>query len=310
MSLRIRTNVTSLIAQRHLANSTKTVSNYMEKLSSGHRINRAADDAAGLAIAENLRSDIRALMQARRNASDGISLLQVAEGSLVEITNIVVRLKELAIQAASDTIGSNERKYLNMEFFQLKDEVDRIAIGAEFNGKRLLVGVDPELPEELAAEQVMMPLEVQVDKQYIEELDSYEVRNPQDIIRLDFTDMNARTEGEGSLNIGSVADEEGTNVMTKFTAQRSIPVIDMALERIAGYRARIGALQNRLESAGRNLDIRMENLTSARSRIMDTDFAHATAQMTQHSILQQGGISVLAQANQFPSMAMQLLQGG
>ncbi|MFK7873363.1 MAG: flagellin [Oligoflexales bacterium] len=309
MSLTIRTNVTSLVAQRHLANSTKKINTYMQKLSSGHRINKAADDAAGLAIAEGLRSDIRALSQSRRNASDGISLLQVAEGSLVEISNIMVRLKELAVQSASDTIGSKEREYLNMEFFQLKDEIDRIAVSAEFNGKRLLVGVNPELPDELLSEQVLAPLEVQVDKEYIPELDSYEARNPLDIIRLDFTKMNARTNGEESLQIGAVDDEEGTQVSTKQDAQRTIGSLDFAMERLAGYRAKIGSLQNRLESTGRNLEIRIENLTAARSRIMDTDFAEATAQMTQNSILQQAGVSILSQANQLPAMAMQLLQG-
>ncbi|TWW08443.1 hypothetical protein E3A20_24300, partial [Planctomyces bekefii] len=182
MGLRIRTNVQSLVAQRHMGLSSYEVGRATERLSSGYRINRGADDAAGFAISEVLRADIASLNQARRNANDGISLVEVAEGGLSEINNIMVRLRELSVQAASDTIGARERQYLNQEFFALKDEVDRIAIGTEFNGTRLLTG-RAEIPEELREHHNYSPLEVQVGKDYYTMADSVEAPNPISVIR-------------------------------------------------------------------------------------------------------------------------------
>jgi flagellin len=307
MGLRIRTNIQSLIAQRNLSANNAKAAKHMENLASGYRINKAADDAAGLAISEALRADIRSLNQARRNANDGVSLLQVAEGGLEEINNIAIRLRELSIQSASDTIGARERDYLNREFMQLKDEIDRIAVSTEFNGTRLLIG-QKDLPSDLLEEQNSWPMEVQVGKDYLQQSDSLDNPNPINIIRMDFGGMNASTEGENSLGLGSTQNESGTRIDSKVAAQNTINTLDTALNRIASFRGTIGALQNRLESTDRNLMTSVENLGAARSRIKDADFAYETAEFTQASILTQGGASVLSQANQLPNVALKLLQ--
>lgn len=307
MTLRIRTNISALTARRHLGTTSQRLNKVMEKLSSGRRINRAADDAAGLAIAEGINSDVRALAQAQRNANDGVSLLQVAEGGLAEITNITVRLKELAVQAASDTIGKQERLYLNREFQALKYEIERIAMSTEFNDSRLIAG-GQDIPEELAEFQIRNPLELQIDKNYYKGIDSTTTANPINVIRLDFTKVNASLAGEESLKLGVPGSEEGTRVDEKESAQASISRLGDALDKVSLYRARIGALQNRLTSTSRNLGTRIENLSSAQSRIMDTDFAEVTADLTQYNILAQAGASVLSQATQLPQVALKLLQ--
>ncbi len=308
MGLRIRTNVTSLTAQRHFGLAGKATARQAEKLASGYRINRGADDAAGFAIAEVLKADIRSLNQSRRNANDAVSLVQTAEGGLDEINNIMVRLRELSVQAASDTLGGRERRYLNEEFMQLKDEVDRIAISTEFNGTRLLAG-NAELPQELRRDHNYSPLEVQVGKDYFAHSDSLEAPNPVNIIRLNMDLFNATTEGEGSLNLGNSQNSEGTRIDTKQSAQSSIMQINKAMESIASYRGTLGAIQNRLESTDRNIGIQVESLSAARSRIKDADFAAESAEFTQQNILQQAGASVLTQANQLPQIALKLLQG-
>jgi flagellin len=287
--------------------ANQKVSGHMEKLSSGYRINKAADDAAGLAISDGLNADIRSLAQARRNANDAVSMLQVAEGSLEEVTGIVTRLKELSVQAASDTVGAQERDYLNREFMALKDEVDRIVLSTEFNGTRLLIGTG-DVPAELLKDQNQFPLEMQIGKDYIEPPDSLEARNPVNIIRLDFSKMNAATEGENSLDLGSAGNEAGTRIDNKIDAQRTMARVDSALTKIADYRATIGAAQNRLGSTERNLGVAIENLSAARSRIRDADFAYETAEFTQGNIILQAGSSVLAQANKLPQVALNLLQ--
>jgi flagellin len=307
MGLRIRTNIQSLTAQRHMGLANQKVSGHMEKLSSGYRINKAADDAAGLAISDGLNADIRSLAQARRNANDAVSMLQVAEGSLEEVTSIVTRLKELSVQSASDTVGAQERDYLNREFMALKDEVDRIVLSTEYNGTRLLIGTG-DVPPELLKDQNQFPLEMQIGKDYIEPPDSLESRNPVNIIRLDFSKMNAATEGENSLDLGSAGNEAGTRIDNKIDAQRTMAKVDTALTRIADYRATIGAAQNRLGSTERNLGVAIENLSAARSRIRDADFAYETAEFTQGNIILQAGSSVLAQANKLPQVALNLLQ--
>ena len=308
MGLRIRTNVQSLIAQRHLLSNQNKAGKHMNKLASGYRITKAADDAAGLAIAENLRSDVRSLGQAQRNANDAVSLLQVAEGGLQEITNIMVRLKELTIQAASDTVGVRERDFLNREFMALKHEVDRIALSTDFNGTRLLVG-NKEVDESLLKSHNFSPLEFQVGKEYMLPPDSLESPNPINIIRADFSRMNASLSGENSLGLGTPAEEDGTRINSKQAAQNSMILINQALEKVASYRATIGAQQNRLESTDRNLSVTIENLSAARSRIMDADFAKQTSEFTQASVLVQAGASILTQANQLPNIALQLLNG-
>ena len=306
MGLRVRTNVQSLIAQRHMGNSTAEIGKATERLASGYRINRAADDAAGFAISEVLRADIRSLNQARRNANDGVSLVEVAEGGLHEINNIMIRLRELSIQAASDTIGTRERNYLNQEFFALKDEIDRIAIGTEYNGTRLLTG-KAEIPEEMREDHNFSPLEVQVGKDYMPNADSLEAHNPINVIRIDMSDLNAFTEGEGSLGIGNTQNAEGTRIDSKGGAQMSIDRLDKAMQMVAKYRADLGAIQNRLEKTDGAIGLQVEALSAAKSRIKDIDFASETANLTQQNILQQAGVSVLAQANQQPQIVMKLL---
>lgn len=307
MGLRIRTNVQSLNAQRHMGNSTSELQKSTERLSSGYRINRGADDAAGYAISEVLRADIRSLVQAKRNANDGVSLVEVAEGGLSEVNNIMVRLRELSVQAASDTIGQRERKYLNQEYFQLKDEIDRIAVSTEFNGTRLLTGTH-QIPDELMEAHNFPPLEIQVGKDYYLNADSLEVKNPINVIRVDLSKLNAFTDGEGSLGLGNTVDESGTRIDSKHGAQLSINTIDKAMQMVASYRADLGAIQNRLEKTDGAIAMQIEALSSAKSRIKDVDFASETANMTQQNILQQAGAAVLAQANQQPQIALKLLQ--
>lgn len=307
MGLRIRTNVQSLMAQRHFGLSGEHVRKQTEKLASGYRINHGADDAAGFAIAEVLKADVRSLTQARRNANDAVSLVQTAEGGLDEINNILVRLRELGVQAASDTIGVRERRYLNEEYMALKDEVDRIAVSTEFNGTRLLAG-NAELPEELRKDHNWSPLEIQVGKDYMAVADSLQANNPVNIIRMNMDTFNAMTDGENSLGLGNSQNSEGTRVDTKQAAQSSIAQIARAMESVASYRGTLGSLQNRLESTDRNLAIQVESLSAARSRIKDADFAAESAELTQQNIMQQAGASVLAQANQIPQIALKLLQ--
>ena len=211
------------------------------------------------------------------------------------------------MQAASDTIGSRERKYLNQEFFALKDEVDRIAAGTEFNGTRLLVG-KADIPEELRKDSNSSPLEIQVGKDYYVQADSLEAHNPIDVIRIDMSKMNAFTEGEGSLGLGNTQNSEGTRVDTKQQAQLSINRVDQAMQKVAAYRASLGAIQNRLEKTDKALSVQTEALSAAKSRIKDVDFASETANLTQQNILQQAGAAVLAQANQQPQIALKLLQ--
>ena len=307
MGLRIRTNVQSLSAQRHMGLSGKAMAKQTEKLASGYRINSGADDAAGFAIAEVLKADVRSLNQARRNANDAVSMIQTAEGGLDEINNIMIRLRELSVQAASDTLGARERRYLNEEFMALKDEVDRIAVSTEYTGTRLLAG-NTELPEEMRMNQNPFPLEVQVGKDYYAAADSLDSHNPVNILRLSFDNFNATTEGEGSLGLGNSQNSEGTRIDTKHSAQNSIMQVNKAMESIASYRGTLGAVQNRLESTDRNLAIQVESLSAAKGRIKDADFAAESAEYTQQSILQQAGASVLAQANQLPQIALKLLQ--
>lgn len=308
MGLRIRTNVASLNAQRRLGMSTDALNSSGNKLASGERINKAADDAAGLAISENLRADVRSLTQARRNALDGVSLVQTAEGGLVETTNMIVRLRELAVQAASDTVGNVERGFLDKEYQSLKSEIDRIANSTEFNGTRLLVG-GRDIGEELFGDANTFPLEIQVSKDYYPQNDALTAENPVNIIRIDLQNLNAFSTGENSLQINqSMAGEEVAGIGNKVGAQLSIGRLDDALTRVNDYRAYLGAIQNRLSSSINNLGTQIENLDTARSRIRDTDYASETADFTKAKILQQAGSSVLAQANQAPQVALGLLQ--
>lgn len=276
MGLRINTNTASLNAQRTLGITKSGLDKSLERLSSGFRINRAGDDAAGLAISENLKAQIRGLKQAARNSQDGISLIQVAEGSLNEISAILIRLRELAVQAASDTIGPVERQFLNVEYDQLVSEIDRIADGTEFNGTQLLSGTGSILDFQVGT------------------------RNDPNIdrISLDASKADANSAALG-VNLTSVSD--------KASAQNSLSAIDSAIVAVSAMRADFGAVQNRLSSTFGNLQVSLENMAAANSRIRDVDVAEETAEMTKNNILLQAGTAVLAQANLTSQSALQLL---
>lgn len=278
MGLRINTNVASLSAQRSLGITNRNLNDNLRKLSSGERVTRSGDDAAGLAISENLKSQIRGLRQAKRNANDAISLLQVAEGGMNEISNIIVRLRELSVQAASDTIGETERGYSDIEFQNLKEEVQRIAESTEFNGIKLLNGTGDQLEFQVGIKNDPM----------------------MDRLRYDASSANATIAA-----LGLDAD----SVKTKLGAQNALGKLDKALIHISGNRANLGALQNRLQSTNNNLEISEENLSAANSRIRDVDVASETADMTKNNILLQSGMSVLSQANQSTNVALKLLNG-
>lgn len=279
MGLRIATNVSSLTSQRHLRETRELLDRSLERLSSGYRINRAGDDAAGLAISEKLRAKTRGLVQAQRNASDGISLIQVAEGGLNEVQNILVRLRELGVQSASDTIGARERKYLDLEYQSLKEEMDRIANGTEFNGTYLLDGTGGSL-------------DFQVNT------------GGENLLGVDRISFDAFKLDVNSDKLGI----EEISVDTKVNAQFSLAAIDTAIEDVSATRAELGAIENRLSSTIRNTGISIENLSAARSRIKDVDIADETAELTKHNILMQAGTSVLTQANNVPKLALTLLQ--
>ncbi len=279
MGLRIATNVSSLTAQRHLRNTRALLDRSLERLSSGYRINRAGDDAAGLAISEKLRAKVRGLVQAQRNASDGVSLIQVAEGGLNEIQNILVRLRELSVQSASDTIGSKERRFLNEEYQSLKEEIDRIANVTEFNGTYLLDGTGGSL-------------DFQVNT------------GGMNLLGVDRITFDAF---KSDVNLDKLGLED-IDVSDKFAAQRSLEVLDQAVDNVSSIRGDLGAIENRLSSTIKNLSISIENLSAANSRIKDVDIAEQTAEMTQQNILMQAGVSVLGQANSFPKLALSLLQ--
>lgn len=276
MSLRIATNIASINGQRQLFNTNNNMMRSLERLSSGYRINKAADDAAGLAISENLRAQIRGLKQANRNANDGISMVQVAEGGLSEVSNMLIRMRELSIQSSSDTIGDTERQFTNVEFQQLKSEIQRVSEVTEFNGTPLLSGVGGILDFQIGVH-----------------------NDPtNDRISFDSSAANATT-----TSLGVAAETIGS----KQGAQLSLDVIDEALVRVNSMRANFGALQNRLTSTINNLNISHENLSAANSRIRDTDVAEESATMAKNNILMQAGVSVLGQANNIPNLALKLL---
>jgi flagellin len=276
MGLRIATNTQSLAAQRNLSINSAAQKSSLEKLASGSRIVRAADDAAGLAISENMRAIIRSVRQDVRNANDGISMVQTAEGGMNEIQNILIRFRELSIQASSDTIGDTERGFVDKEVQQLKLEADRIAQSTEYNGHRLLNG-EGEV------------LDIQVGFRDNPELDRF---------GFDTTKTNVSL---NALNLGSVT------VADKPSAQSNLAVIDEALKTVTEHRAELGSLQNRLQSSINNLMIYDENLSAARSRIFDVDMASETAELTKSNILSTAGTAVLSQANQNNMLALKLI---
>ncbi|MEZ0393077.1 MAG: flagellin [Pseudobdellovibrionaceae bacterium] len=276
MGMRITTNVASINAQRSLSTTQKEISKSYAQLSSGSRITKAADDAAGLAISENLKSQIRSFTQASRNANDGISMVQVAEGGLGEISNILTRLRELGIQSASDTVGERERGFINKEVDQLKAEAQRIAKTTRFGSTNLLDGSGQ-----------MFDIQVGIYN------DDFEDRVSFDPSQLDAT----------AANLGI----EDLDFSQKEGAQTALSVLDNAQGLVSGFRANIGALQNRFFSTVENLGVQHENLSAANSRIRDADIAQSTAETARNSILLNASTSVLAQANNSPQLALKLI---
>jgi len=269
--------MSAMAANRVLQKTNDIQNKSYQRLSSGERITQAGDDAAGLSISENLRAQIRSLGEAEKNANTGVSLVQVAEGGMSEVGNILVRLRELAIQASSDTIGDKERGFINQEFQSLTQEVDRIANVTNFNGTPLL-----------NASGSKSQLEFQVG-----------IRNDAaDRISFDVSENDARA---GALGLDGIKAESIDD------ARSAIDTVDSALSKVSETRARLGAMQNKLRSTTNNLAIAKENLVAARSRIADTDVAEETSNLVRGNILQQAGISVLAQANQSPMSALKLV---
>jgi flagellin len=276
MGLRIATNVTSMNAQRNLGVANDKQANSLNKLSSGARITKAGDDAAGLAISEKLKGSIRSMQQANRNANDGISLIQTAEGGINEVSNILLRLRELSVQAASDTVGDVERGFTDKEFQALKGEIDRIASVTKFNGRNLLNGTGETLDFQVGIE------------------------NSPEHDRLQYATEKT------DVSLGKLGLSE-TGTMSKQLAQENLAKIDTAIQGVNENRAGLGALQNRLSSTVNNLSIATENLAAANSRIRDVDMANETSELTKQSILSQAGTAVLSQANTSQNLALKLL---
>lgn len=276
MGLRVNQNVSSLNAQRNLGNSTGNLQRSLQRLSSGLRITRAADDAAGLAISEGFRADVRSISQATRNANDGISLLQVGEGALNEVSGLLIRQRELAIQAANGTLGDSERETINNEFQDLTAEINRISEVTEFNGTSVLGGGGSTT------------FQIGVGA------------TENDRVTVQSVDSQA-----SSIGLGSGAGN--ATVSTQAAAGSALASIDNAISNVASLRASFGTVQNRLESSIRSLAVAQENTAAAESRIRDVDFASETAELTRNQVLQQAGISVLAQANVSTQSALSLL---
>lgn len=276
MGMRVSTNVAGINAQRNLVNSQRVMDKSMAQLASGSRINKAADDAAGLAISEKFNASIRSARQANRNANDGISMVQTAEGGLNEISNIVTRLRELGIQAASDTVGETERSFLNKEVEQLKNEIDRIASVTTWGTTKLLDGSTP-----------VFDFQVGIFN-----------NESEDRITFDASSNNASLD---ALGLG------GLDYTSKEGAQDALSSLDEAQTAVNGMRANLGALQNRLTSTVDNLAVLEENMSAANSRIRDTDVALASSEMTRNNILLQASTSTLAQANQVNGLALKLI---
>jgi flagellin len=276
MGMRVTTNLSAINAQRNLVGSQRSINKSMAQLASGSRINIAADDAAGLAISERLKAGIRSARQANRNANDGISMVQTAEGGLNEIGNIVTRLRELGVQAASDTVGATERGFLDKEVQQLKSEIQRISTATKWGTTNLLDGSTPVFDFQVGI-----------------------FNNPEeDRISFDSAGNNAQLDALGL---------SGLDYTSKEGAQEALQALDSAQDMINGYRANLGALQNRLTSTVDNLGVLEENMSAANSRIRDTDVAAASSEMVRNNILLQAGTATLSQANQVNQLALKLI---
>ena len=329
MGFRINTNVASLSAQRSLSQNTNQQSNTFAKLASGSRINKAADDAAGLAMSEKLKARIRGTKQAERNANDGISLIQTAEGALNEISNILIRLRELSVQASSDTISDNERKFSNLEYQNLKEEIERISQVTEFNNKKLLNGEGDKYDFQIGLYNDDFEDRIKYDAMFLnstlsslfgsEDAIKKQVDLRSQLREIEYSDdfdneverIKAREELQAnyikSLTDGNNNSVSALNVETKDSAQLSLKNLDYAIQKVSGQRSELGALQNRLTSVINNLQVSNENLSATNSRIRDTDYANEAANGTRLSILQNMGTSVLSQANSNPQLALKLI---
>ena len=273
MAISINTNVGSLNAQRNLNRTQQGMSRNLSRLSSGLRINQASDDAAGLAISEKLKGQIRSLAQAQRNANDAVSLLQTAEGAMNETSGLVIRMRELAVQSANDTVGATERSFLNNELTELRREVDRIAEVTEFNGTNLINGAASSLTFQVGIN-----------------------NSTNDRISVGINDMHSTALGFATVDISTISG-----------AQSALGTLDNSITAISAGRAEIGAVQNRMYASIQSLATAQENLAAANSRIRDADIAQESANLTKNSILMQAGVSVLAQANQQPALALSLI---
>lgn len=276
MGLRIATNIQSIRAQNSLNKVVNKQSKSLGRLSSGSRINKASDDAAGLAISEKLKANLKGTDQAKRNASDGISMIQTAEGGMNEVSNILIRLRELSVQSASDTVGDKERQFTDLEFQQLVKEVGRISQSTEFNGTKLLNGETESMDFQIG------------------------IQNDPNNDRISFTPS------QSSIKPSDIGIE-GLGVASKDSSQSNLQVLDDALDKVNGNRAILGALQNRLESTINNLEVSTENLSAANSRIRDTDIASESAELAKSNILSQAGTSVLSQSNTSMNSALRLI---
>ncbi len=276
MGMRITTNVASLNAQKVMVTNTREMQKSMAQLSTGSRITKAGDDAAGLAISENLKAQIRSYGQASRNANDGISMIQTAEQSMGEVSNIVTRLRELGVQAASDTIGDKERGFINKEVDALKSEIQRVAESASFGSRKLLDGTGGTYD-----------IHIGTSNQEATDWISYDSAS---------TDVTLGTLGIQDLDYNS-----------KESARAGLEQLDNAQSSVNGSRANLGALQNRLASSSDVINTMVENISAANSRIRDTDVAASTSELARNNVLLQGTTATLAQANQLPQLALKLI---
>mgnify|MGYP001161527596 FL=1 len=275
MALIVNNNPASIAAQRNLSVNTLSLNRSVERLSSGLRVTRAADDAAGLGLSESLRAQIRSINQATRNASDGISLTQIADGAAATIGSLLARLRELSSQSASGTVGNTERSYIDQEFVALRSEIDRIAQVTEFNGQALTSGSSISFSIAIGFRS-----------------------GSGNTLSLDLNDITTSSLGLSSVNVSTAAN-----------ATSALANIDSAISAIATARSEYGSIQNRFEATIANLQITSENLTAAESRIRDADIALETSIFTKNQILVQAGIATLAQANTLPQQALALLRG-
>jgi flagellin len=277
MALYVNTNVASLFAQRNLNRSQMGAEKALQRLSTGMRVNSAADDAAGLAVGTRFQSQIRSLEQAQRNANDGISVIQTAEGALAQMTDLLIRMRELSVQSANGTLSAADRVFLDTEFDSLVAEIDRIAQVTNFNGTDLLDG--------------------DASAGIVFQVGANNTAND----RITISVTNARQDSIASQTLTA------QTISTVAGARTSMGVIDDAINSIASQRSKLGAVQNRLTVTIENLGSAVENLSASRSRIVDADIAKETANLTKYQILVQAGLSVVAQANASPQAALSLL---